>query len=458
MAGERGLDGNLGRLAIADLPHHDLVRIVPEDRAKPAGERQAFFLVHRDLDDAVELVLHGVFDRDDLDVFGVDLGHRRIECRRLAATGRASDKDHAVRFGDRPPEAAQVGGVQAEPVEPQFTDAGRNVILVEDAENHVLAERARQDRHAEIHGLLVHPDPEPPVLRHPPLRDVQFGHDLEPRNQRRMELEVQGIERRGQNPVHAELDVDRMVGGFDMDVADTLLERVQQDRIHQTHHGALVFCDLLDREHFLALVVLPHQQRSVLGLDFLERLTRPLAPAERGKDCGARADRKLQRPLQQHLEFVQRRKVVGVGHGDDQHLIAFAQRHERMAVHQLHGDRPVKPRVHAKISERLVRQTILRRQDTRQLLLGHQALRHQRLADDRRKTVLRAERQFRVLAEQRRLIHQQIVFCRIRLHQILLAHPTPLRECLYLTPLRECRISGRFANAFISRRFANAFR
>jgi len=60
------LDGDLGRLRVADLADHDLVGVMTEDGPQPAGEGQALLLVDRDLGDAVDLVLDGVLDGDDL--------------------------------------------------------------------------------------------------------------------------------------------------------------------------------------------------------------------------------------------------------------------------------------------------------------------------------------------------------------------------------------------------------
>ena len=74
VAREGRLDGDLGRLLVADLADHDLVRVVAQDRAEPAGEGQALLLVDRDLGDPAQLVLDRVLDRDDLVLDGLDLG------------------------------------------------------------------------------------------------------------------------------------------------------------------------------------------------------------------------------------------------------------------------------------------------------------------------------------------------------------------------------------------------
>ena len=52
VAGERRLDGDLGRLAVADFADQDDVRVVAQDAPQARGERQADLGVHLDLVDA----------------------------------------------------------------------------------------------------------------------------------------------------------------------------------------------------------------------------------------------------------------------------------------------------------------------------------------------------------------------------------------------------------------------
>ena len=66
VAGERGVDGDLRGLLVADFADHDLVGIVAQDGAETAGEGESFFVVDRDLGDAFELVLDRILDGDDL--------------------------------------------------------------------------------------------------------------------------------------------------------------------------------------------------------------------------------------------------------------------------------------------------------------------------------------------------------------------------------------------------------
>ena len=66
VAGQRRLHGDLRGFRIADLAHHDLVRVVAQDRAQAAREGQAFLLVDRNLQHARQLVFDRVLDGDDL--------------------------------------------------------------------------------------------------------------------------------------------------------------------------------------------------------------------------------------------------------------------------------------------------------------------------------------------------------------------------------------------------------
>ena len=65
--GERGLDRDVRGLEVADLAHHDDVRVLAQERAQGGGERQAEVVARRDLVDAVQLELDRVLDGADVD-------------------------------------------------------------------------------------------------------------------------------------------------------------------------------------------------------------------------------------------------------------------------------------------------------------------------------------------------------------------------------------------------------
>src|SRR5215831_7052631 len=69
VAGQGRLNGDLRGLFVTNFTDHDLVRIVTQNRAQPAGKGQTLFLVHRDLRDSMQLVFDRILDGDDLVFF-----------------------------------------------------------------------------------------------------------------------------------------------------------------------------------------------------------------------------------------------------------------------------------------------------------------------------------------------------------------------------------------------------
>ena len=92
---QRGLDRGLQRFQIADLAHHDDVRILAEDRAKALGKREAGLFVNLSLVDAGDGVLDGIFNRDDVLAGFHQLRQRHLASVRDATCRRALNPDIA---------------------------------------------------------------------------------------------------------------------------------------------------------------------------------------------------------------------------------------------------------------------------------------------------------------------------------------------------------------------------
>ena len=97
VAGERGADGDIRRLAVANFADHDDVGILTDDVPQPRREGQPDLRIDVDLIDPVHLVFDRIFDRDDLLVRQIDALQRGVERGRFAAAGGAGDQKDAVR-------------------------------------------------------------------------------------------------------------------------------------------------------------------------------------------------------------------------------------------------------------------------------------------------------------------------------------------------------------------------
>ena len=101
VAGEAGLDRDLGGLEVADLADQDHVRVLAQDRAQARGEGEPDRRLHLDLADARQLDLDRVLDRDDVVLGLVDVRERGVERGRLARAGRPGDQDDPVVAPDQ---------------------------------------------------------------------------------------------------------------------------------------------------------------------------------------------------------------------------------------------------------------------------------------------------------------------------------------------------------------------
>ena len=236
VAGQRGLHGDLGRLGVTHLAHHDLVGVVAQDGAQPAREGQPLLLVHRHLGDEADLVLDGVLDGDDLVFRRGDLAQRGVEGGGLAAARRTRDHHHAVGLGDVLAELAQVRLPEAEHVQAQVAEGGVERFLVQDADDRVLAVDGGHDGDAEVDGAALHAQAEAAVLGHALLRDVQLGHDLDAADDGLVVPLVQRLQRGVEHAVDAVLGEDLAVLGLDVDVGGAAVDGAQDQRVHQPHH------------------------------------------------------------------------------------------------------------------------------------------------------------------------------------------------------------------------------
>ena len=191
--GQGGLDGDRGRLPVADLAHHDDLRVLPQQAAQPAGEVELGPGPGLRLRDPRQRPLDRVLDRDDVPaaVVGHDLPQAGVDGRRLAAAARPGQEHRPGPRAQQPVEAgAHVGG-EAELV--QVEQTGRRV---EHADDSALAVDRREGADAAV-GAAGRAGA--PLLRDVGAVRQQLGHHLQPGDDVRRHLARQRRER----PQHA---------------------------------------------------------------------------------------------------------------------------------------------------------------------------------------------------------------------------------------------------------------
>src|SRR4051812_27929244 len=229
VARQRGLDRDLGGLAVANLADHHDVGVGAEDRAQRGREGQARALVDLHLVDAAEPELDRILDRDDVDLRPVDLGQRRVKRRRLTRAGRPRHEDRAGRAADHRLH------LRAHVVrEAELRQRRRLLRLVEQTHHDLFALDRRQRRHADVE----HPaggggvERDAAVLRLAALGDVELREHLQARRDAGRHPPRDALHL-VQHAVDAQPHGQRILLGLEVDVAGPVLGGLEDDRVDQ---------------------------------------------------------------------------------------------------------------------------------------------------------------------------------------------------------------------------------
>src|SRR6476646_4730223 len=342
VAGERRLDGDLRGFRIANFSHHDLVGIVAQNGAQPAGEGQPFFFIDRDLRDAADLVLDRIFDSDDLVFVGLDLVDGGVERGGLAAARRPGDQHHAVGLSNVAPEALEVVVAETHHVEHQRAELLAHGLFVQHAQYGVLAVNGGHDGHAEVDLPPVVLDAEAAVLRDPALGNVQLAHDLNAGDDGGLVLAGDRVHGLLQHAVNAVLDHHRVVAALDMDVAGPALQSGEDGGVHQANDGADVAFggQPLDGDGFVAArLVFADDVQGEAFAGFFQHALRLFRFLEDVADLRQRADLGDDALAQQQADLVNHHQLAGIGNGNRQPPVrGLVQGDEVVAEHQVHGN------------------------------------------------------------------------------------------------------------------------
>jgi hypothetical protein len=266
--GERRLDGDGPGFQVPDLPNHDDVGVLPQERPERRGEAHPDLVSHLHLVDPVEVVLHRVLRRHDVHLVGVHLGQRRVEGGGLPGPRGTRHQHHPVRVGDGVHEVllrllleAELGQVEGQ------------VPLVQDTEHDLLAEDHREGGDPEIHHPVLHPQLDAPVLGNPSLGDVEVRQDLDAGRDPGLHLHGR-LHHLHERPVDPVADPYLLLVRLDVDVGGPLQHGVGEEAVDELHHRRLLDLLLQRRDRDVVLLVLG--ELHVVGRQVRQDLRHPL--------------------------------------------------------------------------------------------------------------------------------------------------------------------------------------
>jgi len=123
-------------------------------------------------------------------------------------------------------------------IHPQLAELAQRAALIQNSQDHAFAKRRRHGGHPKIDLGIGRREFQVPVLRDEPLGDIELGHDLDTANDR--SLEVLGRGRHlVQDAVNPVLDPKLVLERLDMDIAGAVVDRFEDDQVHQIDQRGL---------------------------------------------------------------------------------------------------------------------------------------------------------------------------------------------------------------------------
>ena len=186
MAGLGGFNGDVGGFQIANLAHHDDVRILAQKRLQRGSKGESLLVVYVDLVDAGQVNLGRVFGGGNIHAVGIEDVQAGIKRYGFARAGGAGHQHHAV---------GAVDGFQnqlfLEIFETQLVDIQRGSVGIQNPHHDFFAEQGGQGADAKVDGLnaFLEHQLDAPVLRNAFFGNIQLGHHLDARSQLAADVE-----------------------------------------------------------------------------------------------------------------------------------------------------------------------------------------------------------------------------------------------------------------------------
>ena len=284
MPGQRGLHGNVGGFPVSDFPNHDHIRVLAQNRPQATGKGHVDLGVDRRLANARHVILHRVFNGQDVARGVIEMTQRGIQAGGFARAGwpghqkdPVGPRQHLLKAGQR------VGG-HAQAFEVQPTG-----LFIEQSHHHPFAVGRRQGRDTHIHLMTGQAQADAAILWHALFSDVQPGHDFDARDQQIGQLTF-WPEHLTQLAIDAHAHRQVMFEGFEVNVGRFFTHGFAQQRVDQTDDRRVPFLlqqvgglrHLFGRAHEVQFAVQP--LRHLLG----GALPRAVGAGQRGIEVGIR--------------------------------------------------------------------------------------------------------------------------------------------------------------------------
>ena len=169
--------------------------------------------------------------------------------------------------------------------------------------------------------------PESPVLGDAMLRDVEFGHDFDARDDGRLIGRVEGAERAGKHAVDAEIDGHAVGGRVDVNVARLLLQGRADHLVDEPDNRRRVAPERLKIDGLaVAFPGFADDGEPEFGGDVVERLLAVVALLEQLLDSLGGARDKIDFALRQHAKLLLKLEIVRPAGGDHEHVALGPER------------------------------------------------------------------------------------------------------------------------------------
>ena len=233
-AGRGEFECDFGCFGVADLAHHDHIRVLTQDRTQRRRKGQADLVIHLRLTDTRQTIFDRVFQRHDIVAAIVEARQGSVERRGLSGPDRPGHEDHAVRLGQSLGEPVQRVLIHAKLGQPD-----QGILRVQKAQNDPFPVPGRQGRHAHIDGAPPDRQGDPAILRQALFRNVEPRHDLDAGDNGRSQL-PRRCQHLDEIPVDPVANGQMILKRIDMDIGCTPFDGLMDQAVNQTDHWRII--------------------------------------------------------------------------------------------------------------------------------------------------------------------------------------------------------------------------